>query len=53
MTDIEDKHKEEFFRIISLNNDELLKEFETLIKNGAGNGYIRLLWMRKEILKRM
>jgi len=53
MTDPEENNRKEFFRIIALSNDNLLKEFETLVRNGSGIGYVRLVWMRKEIQKRM
>lgn len=53
MTEVDDNHRKEFFRIIELPNEELLKEFETTVRNGSGIGYVRLVWMRKEIQKRM
>lgn len=39
--------------IKGMDDDTLLKEFEDLIRNGAGPGFLLVRWMRKEILKRM
>ncbi len=53
MLESEEDNKKSFLIILSLSNEELLKEFETTIRCGAGHGYVRLVWMRKEIEKRM
>ena len=49
----EDSNKKEYDRIILLNDEELLSDFEFVIQRGAGEGYLYRDWMRKEILKRI
>lgn len=44
---------EEYVKIMHMDEQALVEEFEELIRNGAGPGHIRLVWMRKEILKRI
>lgn len=39
--------------IEDMDNETLVNEFEQLIRNGAGYGYRRVLFMKKEMLKRM
>jgi len=53
MTEIVDKHRAEFDRIRMLPDDLLLEEFEKTVRSGAGEGYIYLVWRRKELLRRL
>jgi hypothetical protein len=39
--------------IEDMDNITLVDEFERLIRNGAGHGYRRVVFMKKEMLKRM
>ena len=49
----EDATQKEYKRIKSLNNENLLQEFETNLRNSAGEQYLPVIWARKEILLRM
>jgi len=43
----------EYEEIMEMNNDTLLEEFENDVRKGAGPNFLKVTWMRKEILKRM
>ena len=45
--------KKEVQRIRELDPTNLLDEFEGLIRNGAGAGYLKLNWYRREIINRI
>lgn len=47
------EERKEFDRIRNLSNEDLLEEFETSLRKGAGELYIPIIWMRNEITKRM
>lgn len=39
--------------IIQMDNNTLIDEFEELVRRGAGPGLFRVIWMRREIIRRM
>lgn len=39
--------------IKNMNNETLVNEFEQLIRNGAGHGYRRVVFMKKEFMRRL
>lgn len=43
----------EYEKIMEMSNDTLIEEFEDDIRKGAGPYFLKITWMRKEILKRM
>jgi len=43
----------EYEEIMEMNDGTLVEEFETSVRNGAGPDFLKVTWMRKEILKRM
>ncbi len=45
--------KKEVQRIREIDDTNLLDEFEGIIRNGAGMGYFKLKWYRREIINRM
>jgi len=45
--------KVECNRIKNLTDEELLNEFEIMIRRGAGEQVLPVIWTRREILKRM
>jgi len=49
----QDDDIKEIQRIQSLDNNNLLTEFEGLIRRGAGSYYHQFNWFKKEIMKRM
>ena len=40
-------------RIKKLPDEELIEEFEQMVRKGAGEQYLPVIWMRREIIKRM
>ena len=51
--DSKDIKIKEYEKIMEMSNDELVEEFENDIRKGAGPYFLKVTWMRKEILKRM
>lgn len=43
----------EYEKILEMGNDDLVEEFENDVRKGAGPYFLKVTWMRKEILKRM
>ena len=43
----------DYEEIMEMSNDTLVEEFENTIRKGAGPYFLKVTWMRKEILKRM
>lgn len=43
----------ELEEIKQMDNETLMKEFEDFIRKGAGPSFLKVVWMRKEIIKRM
>lgn len=43
----------EYEKIKEMNNEALVEEFENFVRKGAGPDFLKVVWMRKEILKRM
>lgn len=43
----------EYEEIMEMSNDTLVEEFENSVRKGAGPNFLKVAWMRKEILKRM
>jgi len=40
-------------KIKQMDNAALIGEFEDLLRKGAGPGFLKVIWMRKEIIRRM
>ena len=51
-TDIEELQKE-LKKIEQMSNKTLIDEFEDIIRKGAGPGVFKLIWMKREIIRRM
>lgn len=43
----------EYEKIMEMNKETLVEEFENFVRKGAGSDFLKVVWMRKEILKRM
>ena len=43
----------EYEEIRQMDDETLVKEFEDFVRKGVGSSFIKVIWMRKEILKRM
>lgn len=43
----------EYEEIMEMSDDTLVEEFENFVRKGAGPDFLKITWMRKEILKRM
>lgn len=39
--------------ILKMDNGTLIDVFEDLVRRGAGPGFFKVIWMRREILRRM
>lgn len=44
---------EEYVKIMHMDGKILVEKFEEIVRGGAGPDYIRLVWIRNEILKRI
>lgn len=39
--------------ILQMDNETLIDTFEDLVRRGAGPGFFKVIWMRREIVRRM
>lgn len=54
---VDDKLQEELKKdvnvIAQMDNKTLIDAFEDIIRKGAGPGFLKVIWMKREIMRRM
>lgn len=54
---VDDKLQEELKKdvnvIAQMDNEALIDAFEDIIRKGAGPGFLKVIWMKREIMRRM